>query len=87
MKKAFEVETSTTRSGIKLHIYKELCKGCEICVHFCPKRVLGIGPDLKVAVVNLDGCTGCMQCELRCPDFAIFVERMMTPKGGEEIGS
>lgn len=91
MKKVFEVETRATSSGIKLHIYKELCKGCEICVHFCPKEVLVIGPDLKVVVVNPDGCTGCMLCELRCPDFAIFVERPENRKGfaksAEERGS
>jgi len=26
-------------------------------------------------VVDIDKCTICMACELRCPDFAIFVEK------------
>jgi 2-oxoglutarate ferredoxin oxidoreductase subunit delta len=29
----------------------------------------------KVRVVDIDKCTICMACELRCPDFAIFVEK------------
>ncbi|OYV72246.1 MAG: hypothetical protein B7Z74_05855 [Deltaproteobacteria bacterium 21-66-5] len=29
----------------------------------------------KVKVVDIDKCTICMACELRCPDFAIFVEK------------
>ena len=57
------------------------CKGCGICVHFCPAGVLEMSeeftprgyhpprmkPDTK--------CTGCRTCELMCPDFAIFIEQ------------
>lgn len=75
MRKVFEPITRTASAGLKIHIYKELCKGCELCVHFCPKQVLKMGPDLKVEVVNPDDCIACMVCELRCPDFAIFVEK------------
>jgi len=28
-----------------------------------------------VKVVDVDKCIVCMACELRCPDFAIFVEK------------
>jgi len=28
-----------------------------------------------VKVIDIDKCTACMACELRCPDFAIFVEK------------
>jgi len=48
------------------------CKGCEICVAFCPTAVLEMKD--KVAVVkNPEACIACMLCELRCPDFAIEV--------------
>lgn len=54
-------------------VNKRFCKGCGICIHFCPKKILvadGLG---KPDVTNQDECIKCMQCELRCPDFAIKV--------------
>lgn len=61
----------------KLHtieIIEKYCKGCYICVEFCPKQVLELPPgEFVVAVKNLEACIACMQCELRCPDFAIKV--------------
>lgn len=56
-----------------LEINKKWCKGCAICVEFCPKQVLGISEE-KVTVVNADACIKCRLCEYRCPDFAIFVK-------------
>lgn len=61
------------KSEIKIH--KERCKGCEICVVLCPVQVLDM-QDFKVHVVDIEKCTACMQCELRCPDFAIEVTRL-----------
>ena len=58
----------------KISINKDWCKGCEICVVFCPKKVL-IMEKNKVVVDNLDACTGCQLCEIYCPDFAIEVEK------------
>lgn len=49
------------------------CKGCEICVAFCPKNVLEMEMG-KVKVARPEDCNKCMLCELRCPDFAISVE-------------
>lgn len=57
----------------KLEINQKWCKGCGICVAFCPKQVLAIENE-KVAAVNPDACISCKLCELRCPDFAIFVK-------------
>jgi 2-oxoglutarate ferredoxin oxidoreductase subunit delta len=51
------------------------CKGCGICVAFCPKKVLGINLLGKVQVVDGEACIVCGQCELRCPDYAIFVDK------------
>lgn len=58
----------------KIEIKKEWCKGCDICVQFCPADVLALnGP--VVEIVNLEACTGCGLCEIRCPDFAITVTK------------
>ena len=51
----------------------ERCKGCGICVEFCPKKVLSLDTLGRVQVVNGEDCIACGQCELRCPDYAIFV--------------
>ncbi|MDW7676030.1 MAG: 4Fe-4S binding protein [Bacillota bacterium] len=49
------------------------CKGCGICVAFCPVKILAL-EDEKVKVVSPDKCTSCGLCEMRCPDFAIYLE-------------
>ena len=41
------------------------CKGCGICVAFCPKQVLALDELGKVQVANGDACIACGQCELR----------------------
>ena len=48
------------------------CKGCGICVAFCPKKVLTL--EEKVKIVNPDECIFCGQCEQRCPDYAIYIK-------------
>ena len=53
-------------------IFATWCKGCHICVEFCPTKVLEM-KGFVAAVKNLEACIKCMQCELRCPDFAIKV--------------
>ncbi|GAB7141030.1 4Fe-4S binding protein [Deferribacterales bacterium RsTz2092] len=57
----------------KITIVEKLCKGCAICVRFCPKQVLEM-KKFKVHIKSADACIACAMCELRCPDFAISVE-------------
>jgi 2-oxoglutarate ferredoxin oxidoreductase subunit delta len=54
-------------------INRDWCKGCSICVHFCPKHVLELDQDDKVVVVKPEACVCCRLCEFRCPDLAIEV--------------
>ena len=54
-------------------INRKFCKGCGICVAFCPKQVLELDELGKVTDKNAAACISCGQCELRCPDFAIQV--------------
>lgn len=55
-----------------LTVIKDWCKGCNICVAFCPKNVLEL-KDGKVNIKDLESCIQCGQCELRCPDYAIYL--------------
>lgn len=55
-----------------LLLNKNWCKGCGICVGFCPKKVLKIENE-KAVIANPDACIFCGQCELRCPDNAIYL--------------
>ena len=55
-----------------LYIDKNWCKGCGIYVSFCPKDVVEL-KDEKVNIKNIDACIKCGQCELRCPDYAIYL--------------
>ncbi|NLC70162.1 MAG: 4Fe-4S binding protein [Desulfuromonadaceae bacterium] len=56
----------------KIEIIEKYCKGCSICVEFCPTQVLQMD-GFVARVVKPEACIKCMQCELRCPDFAIKV--------------
>jgi len=55
-------------------INREWCKGCGICVAFCPKTVLGLDREDKAVAERIEDCIACRLCELRCPDLAIEVE-------------
>lgn len=55
-----------------LKIETRLCKGCGICVAFCPKQCLKLDEMGKVYQSD-DSCISCGLCEMRCPDFAIEV--------------
>lgn len=65
----------------KLVIKPDWCKGCGICVAFCPTKTLALEND-KVKIVDINKCIHCGMCELRCPDYAIYLGRKKNEKQG-----
>ncbi len=57
-----------------LYVNENFCKGCGICVDFCPKKVLEKNLE-KVEIVREKDCIKCGLCEDMCPDFAIHLRR------------
>jgi 2-oxoglutarate ferredoxin oxidoreductase subunit delta len=56
----------------QLFVNDKWCKGCGICVEYCPKRILEVKRG-KVVIAKPDECIKCGLCEERCPDYAIFL--------------
>lgn len=58
------------------------CKGCELCISFCPKGVLEIENENSNAAgyypahaARLEDCVGCLSCARMCPEIAIRIEK------------
>ncbi len=74
-----QTSVKSEKTGVVITIDRHMCKGCELCVDICPVKCLEMvtAPDkwegafARVTVV--DDCTGCMLCEIQCPDFAIDI--------------
>jgi 2-oxoglutarate ferredoxin oxidoreductase subunit delta len=62
----------------RVTVFPNWCKGCNLCIEFCPTGVLEQGQDGRVIVAHPERCTACRWCELHCPDFAIFVQDLAT---------
>jgi NAD-dependent dihydropyrimidine dehydrogenase PreA subunit len=55
-------------------IYEEKCNGCGICVDICPLDVFRMDESGEKAIIKYpDDCMTCFECELSCPEGAIYV--------------
>jgi len=76
-------ESEPDNKKFKISILKNRCKGCFVCIVFCPRKILeqstefnvkGYHPPRLVEGVTAEQCSGCMFCQLACPEFAIYIE-------------
>ena len=74
---AVEVKNKTKKGPRgQVTIYANWCKGCGICVAFCPTEVLALDDDDHPVVVYPEKCTACHWCDTHCPDLAIIVTKI-----------
>ena len=66
-------------------INDDLCKGCNICIEFCPLDVFEGSDKLNrkgyyvPIVARADDCNECSICDLLCPDMAIILIKESKP--------
>ena len=53
------------------------CKGCGLCVEFCPTGVLAFDENDRPYPANAEKCNACRWCETHCPDLAIIVKPIL----------
>jgi 2-oxoglutarate ferredoxin oxidoreductase subunit delta len=77
----------------EIHIIKERCKQCRLCIELCPKEVLqesekvnGKGyhpPEVVEEPEKGKICVACGFCEVACPEYAIWVEEKNASRNGD----
>ena len=77
-----EVDPALPEAVNRWEINEAWCKGCDICVKFCPERCLRLNGDGKAQIVKPELCTGCRLCEMLCPDFAIRLRKELPAEAG-----
>ena len=65
---------------IVIHILRDRCKGCGVCVEVCQTQVLAMSEEENAHGFNYplavapEKCLLCGMCEMFCPDFVIWAE-------------
>ncbi len=66
----------------KVIFNEDRCKGCELCVQVCPKKIVIMAKDRMnkkgfhpAQVIEMEKCIGCAFCATTCPDTVIEVEK------------
>ena len=71
----------------KVFFNTEKCKGCELCISFCPKKIIQLVPEVNAkgfhpaGITKQEECIGCQSCAMMCPDCCISIYEL---EEGEE---
>lgn len=63
----------------KVDFNVERCKGCELCISACPKKIIRLSEGFNskgyrpAEVIDQAQCIGCAFCARMCPDVVIEV--------------
>ena len=58
---------------------RDKCKGCELCVSACPKKILSLDKSVNAkgyrpaGITDEGACIGCQSCAMMCPDLCISI--------------
>jgi 2-oxoglutarate ferredoxin oxidoreductase subunit delta len=77
------VKEKEPKEKFEVEFYRDWCKGCGICVAFCPAGALSLNDIGEPEISKPELCTGCTWCEIRCPDFSVQVKEKEEAKGSE----
>lgn len=69
-------KAGTPRSRGHVTIFGTWCKGCGLCIEFCPRDVFQTNGQGRPVVARPERCTACHWCDTHCPDMAITVRRL-----------
>ena len=67
------------KKRFKVLFQRDKCKGCELCVSFCPKKILALDSAVNTkgyhpaCIVRQEDCIGCASCAQMCPDCCISI--------------
>lgn len=89
-RKPLNLESISIPHG-QVYLIPDRCKGCELCIRFCPQEVLEVSSGRNTkgyhypAIVpgKEDACIHCEFCTLICSEFAIFT---LPVDGGTNAG-
>jgi 2-oxoglutarate ferredoxin oxidoreductase subunit delta len=64
----------------QVYVIASRCKGCNLCIHFCPRTVLQESQEINAKGYHYpeilpgkeESCVHCDFCTLICPEFAIY---------------
>ncbi len=64
----------------QVYLIPDRCKGCELCIHFCPQKILQTSEERNAKGYHFptivpgkeNDCIHCEFCTLICSEFAIF---------------
>ena len=81
-KEAAPVESKSRGTRPEVTFNEKECKGCELCVSVCPKKILKLDTSrvnvkgyFPSTIYNPDECIGCGNCAKMCPDSVITVRK------------
>ncbi len=72
-------KTRKKKKCFEVTIDEDYCKGCDICLDFCPSKVFETSDTInprgyyQPLISANEHCTGCKLCELICPELAIVI--------------
>jgi len=74
------LKATYSASGQTLIFEENLCKGCDLCAHVCPKKILTLDKSRvnakgynPMTCFDIDKCIACGMCGIMCPDSVITV--------------